>query len=660
MLLENFTPGILSEPAKLPPGTFALSLVENLRTNTDGHLINRARVVETLFDALDAEIEGLANKGNLLFLVSDGKLYLSNDGGTPVEISGVEDIGGRISIANQYQEFVVIKTESAVSGDSDGYLIDISDVDNVEGHKLFLPTPDDDSLTILRGSEDENEMPAIAAEFISGVLLIPGYVKAINPDGKLNERIPEGRYLYRITYVREHHSRNATADQIPEDDVRNGWESPAGTAHSVTLRTIDDTKYNTVSITVVHSTDSSVTGIRVYRNDGRGGDVFREIAQPTFANADGSIVRGYIPKPVTTIVDRTTAAQWEQGRMLDLENDKLPVSAFGLTFYNGLLFAPNGDELRYNDRRLGISELYIWPESNQLNYPALWSVSYQGYLYFGDKGNTYVLSGTGEGIPPFQVRRVDSVGALNPYCAGITMFGLTIIAATGIWVSQGSQFTKISTGLDEVFRDTQIIDGSMLQLPDRTVLFDVQFGDATRKQYLASQVQGAVVFFAWSSVDMLQGVNIELDEVTIAASETEWAANGVVWLFDGGEPSVTHTLIATEGADRISEIEWNTEETYNEDATWRIESNDVFQSEKAQMARKLNRRLIFNAVGEGDVDAVFYVDDTEIEKTATLRDGKPTRIPIRRRGNKMNFELSGTGRIEARGLLLEYEPLRNY
>lgn len=610
-IIENYNTGILNEPGKLPPDTFSLGNVENLRPNTDGHLIPAARVIEALFSSIGDPIEGLARKEHLLFVVIDGDLHVSIDGAELTQVDGVSGLGGRVSLIDNYQEFVVIKTEEGLP-----YWIDISDESDITGHLLSLPKP---------------TFTTSETTFHTSATTAPDRTKY---------------YYYRFTYATDEEYRfgmvESEASEVVESEPITETPDPG------------DVIYR--RFTVEFPTElGDIAELRLYRSDGYDEE---EEDPKNFRLVDTAA------SDATHATDGLNETEQADGDELDINNRGMPGTAKSVTYYNGLLFAPNIDELRYNDRRLGESKLHIWPAANQLNYPATWAISLQGYLYFGDRENTWVLSGTGEGIPPFQVRRVDTVGALNRHCAGITNFGLTIIAATGMWVSQGSGFTKISTGLDEVFRHTQIIDGSMLQLPDRTVLFDVQLADDTRKQYIAVQVSGAIAFFAWSGIDMVQGVNLPIDtaDLTMTAGGTEWTAGGVVWLFDSDGPELTRTFIARTGEERLSEVEWNSEDTHNEASTWKVESNDVFHSRKMQMARKRFRRMILNAIGEGEVTAVFDVDDTEITKTVELRDGKPTRIPIRRRGRKMKFELSGMAdeTTEIRGIRIEYDPLREY
>ena len=522
-------------------------------------------------------------------------------------------VQGRLSIINNYIQFVIIKAE-----DGAAYWVDISDRASIVGHRLGLPTPADTDYSLLSVSE-------------------------LTSSGLSESKW----YGYRFTFA------NAKTEA-----PFSGIESKASTIDTVNTIGSEDAGHRVgTRITWTILAPDKATMLKVWRagpadfeSDITDDSVFRLVANHNITTA------------VQEVEDFETDTEWADNEVLSDNNESFPESVESITYYNGLLFAPNTDELRYNDRRLGISQLHIWPESKQLNYKATWALEYQGYLYFGDRTETHVLSGTGEGIPPFVIRYVDSVGALNKHCVALTEFGLTIISAVGIYVSAGSNFTQISQALDSELRHTTILNGSILQLPDRSVLFDIEFANGTRKQYMAYLQNQAIVFLSWAGVDMLQGVTIPFDTLTIVADhDTEWAADFTEWIFDSDDDTgARRTYIATTDGPRLSEVEWHREDTFGTDVSWLLESNDIFPGDTTKMARKIFNRLVFNADGVGEVDVTFDIDGTEINKTVALQSKYPTRIPIRLRGDNLRFSVSGVGNINIRGLLLEYEPLRNF
>ena len=620
--LENFFPGIYTQPGKIPSGVTTAADMSNLRVDKDGFL--RPRIGTSLVGAPyateDPKIEGIAQAGHIVFISVSGHLYVTVDGGlTTALIEHVSGLSGRLSVVSHFQNFVLLTSE----GQDTGFWIDISDPSDITAHRLGFPAP---------------EFTPIFTTIHTVIGDAPQWNKY---------------YYYRWAF---YGSPFSEVEGKVSEVFESGWQD-APDPGDVVRRIISGVEFPEWDI------QGDVTGLRVYRSDAY--DAATE-------EPENFKLLGTVALDETSFVDRIPDVDRTTALVDESLNTIFPSTATSITYYNGRVFATCGTELRFNDVTGTIPHWERWPPWNSIyRQRCEFAFEYFGTLYFGDQNNTWRVAG----IPETEsftspVEPISSVGALDSYAVTALEKGVAIIGESGLFIGDGISWERVSSPLDEIFADETIAGGHVIQFPNGNILWSCLMLSGNHQQFLM-HIDGAlgVRWDSWRGVEAVQSVRLATDFVRLRAFDHTWVdENGDSWLFSGGDSDTSDVVIA-DGGPRPRRILWRDERSgeSDEDIEWFWESHDVFYRQQGlAMDRKLFRRLLVRGIADNDVTLRFNlrggVDDNEVERVITstigLSTGEPTRVPIRRRGESLSFKIAGRGNCQVRGFYLDFDIVR--
>ena len=594
--LDNFALGMHTEPAKTQGGERYAAEIQNLRIDSDGWLRERSEIM-AVGSPNAQNITGIAaTPKNIFVLRADGKLYIRerDDLDTETEITGVSDLDGRISVVD-FNTYVIITSE----GTDQGHLIDLREGEDYAGYTLGLDPPTDAAL----------------------VSASPGIY------GQL-EGVPAGFYQYKITYVRLYDPLH-TVVAPDQDDPFLDMESNANLGTSATVTEAQ----NAVTITIEHSSNLLVTGVRVYRNGGGSSEIYRLVKNVRFLSTDTR--PGYRPKSGVNLIDIATEEEWAEGRQLRGDNDRIPAEVKQIFKYNDLIFAPAEDRLIYSDIQFGSLVPWAYPAVNEIRTgeQVTFCAELREVLLFGGRGRLSRLTGTDE--YNFNIDTLSHRGPLDGYSWNRLTEVLAYIGEGGFFVTDASSVKPLSDpSLNRIFKDRKLLTGSLVFLQDGDILFDFETPDGHFQYKLED---GA--WARWTDINIVQAATI-IEKV----SDVDQA---------------TLVLIA-DGTGQLKELNWNSTEGADA-ADWHWESN-IISGLRDGVANKFKRFRELEWTGQADGDItleVFNADDLDTAlstKTFDSRDSlRPVRIPINRKMRRMIFRVSGTGTVKLQGLRLEMQ-----
>ena len=613
MRIENFVPGIVSEPGKIPRASTAAADSVNLRADKDGFLRARLNVQAVINSAQN--IHGIVVVKDMIFYTVDGALYVVTDpdAGEGVAVSGVADLAGRLSVVDRFDNFFILTSE----GEDVGWLVNIEDRSDITATLLSLPVPD--SVAFDQNTSVANSPP-------------PGY----------------GKYFYyKFVFYRV-------------DPLIGDMRSAASDTYTGTPLIKQDANSETVwGITVSFPdwTNDAIHFCDVYRSDG--------YDHETAAPANFRFIKRLTSNDPSF---KDTVSETNRGDNEKLADQKgfgqFPQQATSLAYYNGLVFATCGDELRYCNFNYGNIQYWNWPENNSIKRPYVdYAIEYGGLLLFGGRSASYQIQGASPA--DWRVRHVSGTGALNTYCAALLTSGMAVLSDDGMYLSDGTSFEKISDALDEFFKSDPISDGAVVQLPSNDVLWSLTtLGEADRQFLMNLDRRLGFTWESWSGASAHQfGKRIVLGLIGIRASDGGWSdSGGDGWGFYDTEHSQEEVMASIIEGD-LSRVVWADADSVDRDMVWHWLSQDMFNREAGlAMDRKLFRRLEVAGESDNAVEFEFTVkgdEDMVVRQTVEqLSKGKAIKVPIRRRGESMVFKVSGSGRVVLRGFNLNFEVVR--
>ena len=346
-----------------------------------------------------------------------------------------------------------------------------------------------------------------------------------------------------------------------------------------------------------------------------------------------------------------------------------------LQLYNGRLFAPNIDELRYSDVRFGTPHWSAWPLINsirtgsQINF----CVAYRGYLIFGGRDSLYRL--TGDNPHNFQVQRISARGPVSRYAWGVLDNALGFVAVDGMYLTDGVNTQKAAPHLHGYFNRYYIDDGVVGQLPSETTFWgmtrrspvpqgeDSRNGTGEEDQIYFTErggnfsrvsAENAIQQLATASPGIVSSVGGQFDINT----------NPVVAIADGYRAPRALNWLVIDDADDLADGFLNLND-YNLEGTaqnigWRWESQQLdWNAQGLGETRKTFKYLEISGLADpASITVNFYIDDkAPITKTIDLNREtadkfRPIRIKIDRKGFALRFSIAGEGDVTLRGLKL--------
>ena len=638
MRIENFSNGIFSESGEVPQGELALADAINLRINKNGSLVPRvpysdSRVNNDLASiGVTGDIQGINEVGNIKFFNVDGTLYYQVGAGVINSLSHVNDLKGRITLVeNYYDNYTVLTSE----GNDGGWLIELNDVTNITALPMSLPKP---------------EFLATAARDIQTITGHPPYnlwhyycfVYETLP-GSLLDKVESPR----SNFIQGEIVRMKSAQGVEEVRVirTRGNEFPISTV------------YNEIQV------------IGIFRSEG-----FEDM-QDLNSLKNSSFRRiGELRRGETEFVDNKTDEDWNNGRRLPDITPSFPREATSILYSNGYLFTTCGKNLRFNDVETRGPKVGYWPITNSVEYEDAefnFAVNVDNYVLTGDQQNSIRVYSSQNIAPtqvdvPFQtpvfpLDKISDRGSINSFTTKMLLNGVGMIGENGLYIaSRNGNMNKVSAPLDQFFKDRNIVDGSITQFPDETILWNVVFADGSKRQFIMVPKSNGVVWETWEGVDVLQSIQTKSSDVVISVNGRGWTVGGKSWLFNKPEISYTQ-FMAADGDGNAKLIEWNKVFDSPGNVEWSIESHDLFRrNEVLGMDLKLFRSIFVDAEADNPVNFTFtFNDGSEIEETVDFSNSIFAKeIPIRGHGQSMRFKMSGTGQVEIRGLVVDYEVSR--
>lgn len=622
MRVENFSAGIYTDPAEIRGGETRAADMVNLRVDQNGFLTQRyglgnARGIGNLPSWVD--IQGIAKVGDIIFYNDPERaLWVQRGDENPTPFWHITDLRGRLSVIDHYANYTILTSE----GEDAGYYVQLEPA--IVFFPLSFPAPNFPNLSISVVQYSTSTSPPIDKYHYYTFVF-----KASD-----NAVVRGARSKKSVNYEAEPLSAPAAGD---DPEVRR-------------LGVVD----------AFVGIDNSVTIMEIYRSKG-----FDEAVSDPQA-LDNSVFRyiGEVDKAdnLLTWDDTVDQATWDSNDLL-VEDTGFPSTATSITEFQGHIFATCGDELRYNEVEDGLTPRPgSWPHSNALTVGSgggvTFAVSYFNSLLFGDREATYRLYGN---VPPFAIaEHTTGRGALNTYCTLQLTRGIGMITENGLYISDGTQMTKVSSPLEEFFRNDYASDGCIIQFPSDDILWCVTFASESHRQFLMRRVGNANAFEGWEDVEVKQAVKRVLSgEVQISAGGRGWSTSRGGWSYRGAETENTAVICALDGLPR--EIDWN--DTYSiADTDWKWESHEIYdKTQTLAMNRKIYRNIYINGYAQKEIDILFTTDKGSIKRTVDLNidKGQPIRVPIRKYGQYLKFRILGNDVVQLRGFYLEYEAARS-
>lgn len=651
----SFVPGMHSYHEYQRGGDIFPHDMANLRADGNGYLRQRSKT-GLLSSRMNS---GIASDPKRLWSVEDGGLYYLNadvrDGGGWERI---EDLtaSGRLWVVSEFRDFVIVKTEA----EDGGYWIDVrEDADTqFDGHPLGIDPPLLSRFNVNYLEDVEATEPSLLETFYVGLLNALGIPNnVISTDGFTGPLTRNRYYVFRMTYYRNTGATNVAQDGVDflgeVADLFDGSESVfsapfilyTGSEPNLGFATFVDNDSSEWGVigrtteralafhgTTAHSADDQVTGIALYQSEAvEHTPTTRRvnIDKLTYRLIDAISREDSESEQVLGTNFRSRHDNWPDLPEFLYDNSRLPDGAAQITYFNDLVFAAVGDELRYTDFRVGVPTQWAWPEDNSINIEGevLFCIEHRGVLLFGGPHGVWRLTGTDE----FNFER-DNISAVGPVSRGAFVkfeTGIGFISTGGFYETNGVEVVKVSSPhLDGFFQENTIVEGAVTLLPSNDQLWSVELEDGTKRQFLKS-IRGG--WFGWEDVDVSQSTRSVRTDANGVRSDHVYYADG----------------------DSLKEMLWD-DFSVDTELAWSWMSNVIdFKSEGHQEALKLFRWLEVSSEHAGEGTLTFWVDGVEESNDFMFAVGqRPVRIPINRRGEKIQFEISGTGEVVIRYLRL--------
>ena len=544
---------------------------------------------------------------------------------------------GRLSIINEFDDFVILTSE----GQDEGYWVDTRtipykiydlgitppvgsiEIEPVElGFPVQAPDPDNilqnlwdflignedpipdyndpiygyDVETIITDRDDPLYETAPRLQIV-GHTDTPPQNRASGKEFVFLRALQGGtRYYYLYTYYRD----------APGEPFDGAESDPP--LENIIAGTYADFEYsrtgrsnNAADVTFQHSDDPQVTGVRIYRSNGvslyaDGGPSLEHVRE-------WRLVGEVTDKDRTTFLDDVvdieeiyiesfnyapSAKFWYQQPLLDINEDgsfrnsRLPQLATQISYYNGYVFAVSDSRLIYSDIRDGRLALEAFPTSNSIPVTEVeFVLTYFGTLLFGGSSSLWRL--TGLDISDFVPDEIAGVGPVGPYAVSILENSVGFISRSGLFMTDTTDISRVSSpALDGAFENRVIRNGSVVQVPDGSVLWSVEFDDGNQEQYLQSGTE----FYAWQGVHISQWIRSDIARVVAGVA----SPLGIYYVGDGRNINI----LEWENKSGASDVEW---EWVSQDLNWQEEGMSTYQ--------KRFQYIVLEALGRNVMCEVF-------------------------------------------------------
>ena len=631
----TFAPGVHTYESRQQNGVFFARDAGNLRAGPDGYLRLRhsAGFVETERD--DAGLSGIGRFDDRLFFIQNNNELRSvalEDLDTFTTVPG--DVGrleGRLWLVDNYNDFWIGKSE----GEDRGFWVDMREGHELRAYNLGLAPP--------------------------GVAPVAQWLDSNAPVGT---RVTSERYyVFRTSYIRAfgeaHEVLQGEFSARPElcEGMESNLSSPTiyyiGASVPENRPTFIDKDgneiepvasgggvdpYGVFNPSAYLSDDEQATGIFLYQTS------------PISERERGTI-------NIDSLIYRRVAFSYETEDDLRLysrdddelsglvsfpgDNSRMPADTTQIAFYNDLIFAAAGNELRYSDVRDGSPVQWAWPEANSVSRrDVVFCAEHRGVLLFGGPTSLHRLTGTDEFN--FNVDQYAGIGPVTASAWGRLEQGIGFIAPGGFYVTDGTEAVNVSApALSGFFEEAEVVDGSVTLLPDGDSLWHVRFEDNTTRQFLLSKKGG---WWPWDEVKVRQSVPLSALREHIDKLYYVDSSNNIRYLeWSKFSPN---DLVHSNPAD----VGYGTKPI-----AWFYETQLLdFAEQGYGEAIKTFRWLEISSSHAGEGILRYWIDEGEpVIQSFNFVDGlRPVRVLILRKGTRIKFRVSGKGNISLRNLRL--------
>ena len=532
-------------------------------------------------------------------------------------VAGVGGLAGRLWLVEEFRDFFIGKSEGAESG----FWIDTSET---------------------------------AETFTKRSLgLDPPPVPSLSGGTAPSEALPPGLYVYALTAVRAFFSDVDAVDLPPQvasksfsgEALFNGMESnptyfvvKVGGAQGdvyqdgqlVTNIVELPASNQGVALNNVTYSQADQTGIYVYRTEVIETSVGRRRREDVEALQFRVTDFLFRSRPSDGQADTGGTLHFGidiSGRpLMRKDNDRLPAVAAQIAYYNDLVFAACGDELRYSDVRDGSLVQWAFPVSNSVRAlgDIVFCAEYRGVLLFGGPQGIWRFTGTDE----FNFRRdqICSFGPVSRTAFGVFENGVGFVSQAGLFVTDGVQVQAVSSPFLDGYFAAEVLDATVTRIPDGDEVYCVRFVDAAPKQFLRSKRGG---WFIQSGMDA-----------------TQFATDESVRFVDG----------LTQG---VRTYAFSDYETVEDALPWSWESQVIdFKERGFGEAMKVFKWLEVSSSHSGPGTVFVSVDGVargQIDFEFREASVRPVRVRLGHRGERLQFTVRGTGRVILRSLRLVAE-----
>ena len=402
---------------------------------------------------------------------------------TEIEIEGIDDFDGRISVVN-FNTYVILTSEGA----DQGYIIDLREGENYQAYPLGFSEPGPSSYTVGL----VNEIPSN---------LNSKFYNRFNREAELSENTYY-HYLYTIVSLPDDREspwygmesnppQNELVDTLIEG-IENISEARGLVYSGVNSFNLFQFRENEsfVKLTLNFVKPLPATHLRIYRSNPIENAIIdlsiteaarqRTIKQ-LFSNLDYRLVLETEISQVSGVLDffdGISDEDWAEGQLLETTNDRMPAEVKQIHNFNDLIFGAAGDRLVYSDLRQGALVPWSFPTLNEIRVQG--SVDFcaeiNEVLLFGSRDGLWRLAGNTE--YNFAVGQISNSGAVDGYAWSRITDALAFVGEGGLFVTDASRVIRVSeTVLDDFFQDKKVVRGAVAFFKDGDILYAVTLED---------------------------------------------------------------------------------------------------------------------------------------------------------------------------------------
>ncbi len=622
----SFATGVHTHHAWTEGGEIFARDIRNLRADENAYLRLRPPVGSLAGAAPTDAVTGVyATQTHLFFLEEKGVLSaVSLDNEAESRVSGISGLSGRLWMVDAFRDFYIGKTE----GQEKGFWIDTTEGTLMLRNLGLDPPPLPGFLAV---DDDENPLDS------------PGDVAYVF--WFTSARVFGDRILDQLTRDTDPNPLFAGMESNPSAPFvvifRQGGGDLSGLnitqfvredGSDVHVAYVDTDTYNSLQfVNLQHSMDPQVTGMFIYQSHPQ--EILLTSIDPPAINVDrleGRQIQ-YVLRGISSSLDLNERSDDTFSDQVSMrrDNDRLPAEPAQITYYNDLIFAAVGDELRYSDVRDGAPVQWAWPEANSIRASGaiVFCVEWRGVLLFGGPSGIWRLTGVDE----FSFDR-DQISAIGPVARGAWgrfENGIGFVSQAGLYITNGVTVEKVSSPFLDGYFEDEAVGGSVVLLPSHDEVWSVDFlSPVASKQFLRSTRGG---WFVWSDVAAVQ-----------------FAVSSDVVFADG----ITQDVRTVE----YSDFEKIRDAPLLAETSWQWLSQEIdFKEQGYGEALKVFKWLEVSSSHSGDGHLHIFLEGVGQEAISfsfRADTQRPVRIPINRRGERIQFSIFGSGEVIIRSLRL--------